>query len=147
MFQNLEEIKNDKDTLEQEIVEFKEKVEKLTTEVGQLTKDKEAKMHRIKLLLGKISKKIFIFSNFFPWKWFRQFHEFFVYFFLLGNQKKAQESHDENVKMVEDALKEKEQVFTQSCSNLLKSFYLANFFFGFSWNQIMKNIKKMPKMK
>ena len=65
MFQNLEEIKNDKDTLEQEIVEFKEKVEKLTTEVGQLTKDKEAKMHRIKLLLGKISNMIFIFSNFF----------------------------------------------------------------------------------
>merc|ERR1712045_910820 len=78
MTKNLEEIKNDKDTLEQEIVEFKEKVEKLTTEVGQLTKDKEAKMHRIKL--------------------------------LLGNQKKAQESHDENVKMVEDALKEKEQL-------------------------------------
>ena len=64
MFQNLEEIKNDKDTLEQEIVEFKEKVEKLTTEVGQLTKDKEAKMHRIKLLLGKISKNDFFFQIF-----------------------------------------------------------------------------------
>ena len=116
----MEEIKNDKDTLEQEIVEFKEKVEKLTTEVGQLTKDKEAKMHRIKLLLGKISKWFLLFfSNFFPWKWFRQFHEFFIYLFLIGNQKKAQESHDENVKMVEDALKEKEQVFTQIYSNLL----------------------------
>ena len=56
-FQNLDEIKNDKDTLEQEIVQFKEKVEKLTNEVGQLTKDKEAKMHRIKLLLGINPKK------------------------------------------------------------------------------------------
>jgi len=59
-----------------------------------------------------------------------QFHEFFfIYLFLLGNQKKAQESHDENVKMVEDALKEKEQVFTQSCSNVLKNFYWQIFFF------------------
>ena len=79
----MEEIKNDKDTLEQEIVEFKEKVEKLTTEVGQLTKDKEAKMHRIKLLLGKISKMIFIFFRIF----FREsdsdnFTSFlFIYFF------------------------------------------------------------------
>ena len=31
-------------------------------------------------------------------------------FFSPGNQKKAQESHDENVKMVEECLKEKEQL-------------------------------------
>ena len=60
----MDEIKNDKDTLEQEVVEFKEKVEKLTNEVGQLIKDKEAKMHRIKLLLGKLKKNIYLYTNF-----------------------------------------------------------------------------------
>ena len=44
--------------------------------------------------------------------------------------------------MVEDALKEKEQVFTQTCSNLLKSFYLANFFF---WFQLESDYEKYKK--
>ena len=70
----------------------------------------------------------FFFEFFFRESDSEKFHEFFfIYLFLIGNQKKAQESHDENVKMVEDALKEKEQVFTQTCSNLLKSFYLQFF--------------------
>ena len=44
--------------------------------------------------------------------------------------------------MVEDALKEKEQVFTQTCSNVLKSFYLAIFFF---WFQLESDYEKYKK--
>ena len=75
----------------------------------------------------------------------KNFTSFFIYLFLIGNQKKAQESHDENVKMVEDALKEKEQVFTQICSNLLKNFYLAIFFLvsvGIRLSKVQKRCRK-----